>query len=476
MRPFFSIVKLTMRNAFRSHIFQLLLGVLLLCVVVIPNVVSAGDGSAAEFIRISLLYSTSAVALVLALSSVWLGCYAMNHDVENYQLHMVISKPISRPAIWLAKWFGVALLHLILLFLAGTVIYAIIMVQFQRRDFSPEDRARVEAEVLVGRRVYMPDQPDVEMLAREALREKIAKREAAGESVDVSPQAQDKMLADMRREILGGLSSLPVGYQRNWTFSRIKAMPDAPLYLRYRVYVGRVATEGQRMTHGWWQAGVVRPAEGKPAENVFAKDKPPFEIFMTYWEPQPTQFMSGDFHEKKLPPWKLVSPEGKIVMGYVNFDGPEATQYFQVEDGPRLLTKVCGFAANYYRGLLVIALELMVLAGLGCAAGGILTLPTAIFVVVSYILFGSFAGYMGQTTFFGNAADYLAYYVSKGVLLVVIPVQEFGISELLSKGELIEFSFIGWLFFSYILLRALPLFLFGIYFYWRREMGLVVRK
>ena len=40
MRAFAAIVHLTFRNAMRSHIFQLLLGLLLLCVGLIPTTIS----------------------------------------------------------------------------------------------------------------------------------------------------------------------------------------------------------------------------------------------------------------------------------------------------------------------------------------------------------------------------------------------------------------------------------------------------
>ena len=83
MKAFFAIAALTVRHAVRSHIFQLLLGVLLLCVLLIPG--TAGDSTAAGFIQVSLLYSLSTVLLILALSSIWLGCFVMCHDVDSYQ-------------------------------------------------------------------------------------------------------------------------------------------------------------------------------------------------------------------------------------------------------------------------------------------------------------------------------------------------------------------------------------------------------
>ena len=45
MRPFWAIVKLTCRNVLRSHIFQLLLLILIMCVAFIPATIQ-GDGTA----------------------------------------------------------------------------------------------------------------------------------------------------------------------------------------------------------------------------------------------------------------------------------------------------------------------------------------------------------------------------------------------------------------------------------------------
>ena len=86
MKAFFAIISLTFRNALRSHIFQMLAVLLLLCVTVIPASISVGK--AEEFIRVSLLYSLWSVSIVLALSSLWLGCFVMSQDIAFYALDM----------------------------------------------------------------------------------------------------------------------------------------------------------------------------------------------------------------------------------------------------------------------------------------------------------------------------------------------------------------------------------------------------
>ncbi|MBR2373122.1 MAG: hypothetical protein IKA87_02715, partial [Lentisphaeria bacterium] len=80
MRAFASIVKLTFRHAIRSHIFQLLLGVLLVCVVLIPTTVI--NSSASDFLKSSIFYSLWIVSAVLGLSCMWLGCYIMTCDID----------------------------------------------------------------------------------------------------------------------------------------------------------------------------------------------------------------------------------------------------------------------------------------------------------------------------------------------------------------------------------------------------------
>ena len=124
------------------------------------------------------------------------------------------------------------------------------------------------------------------------------------------------------------------------------------------------------------------------------------------------------------------------------------------------------------RAAAVIFLELVILTGLGCAFAGVLSLPTAIFMSIAYMFFGSFASYLAESA----ADDKMFKLLSDVLLFFVIPLQKFGVTDMVSQGELIEFSFMGSLFLYYFVLRTLPLVLIGMYIYKRREIGLVVRK
>jgi len=466
MISLWSIIKLTARAAIRSHIFQLLLALLLLCVFLLPLTI-AGDGTAYGYIQISLKYSLEACAFILALSCIWLGCFSLSQDVESYQLHMVVSKPTSRVKIWLGKCLGVILIHGVLLLIAAMVIYGMILWQFSRQSFTQAEKNRIENEVLVGRRVFYPVLPDINQLARELFSQRLnAAKQSASGTISIDERTA---MPEMRKQVMASLSEVKFGPSeyRMWEF---KDIPTEPLYLRFRTYVNKVSTKDQRITVGVWN--VVMEV---PTDTVLANGKKKMQqaIFPVS---NPKQYMTGVFHELALSP-EIVQANHSVEVVFVNLDPEKKTLYFQLTDGPKLLVKVSGFLGNYLRAVLVIMMGLVIFSALACAAAGIMSMPVAVFTVISYLLFGIFAQYLvGAEDSLEGASAVVGYWVSKALLLAVIPMQNFEVSRFIANGELIEFAFIAKLFLYYFVLRGLPLFLLGIYFYNRRELGLIIRK
>ena len=468
MKAFWAIIKITFKSALRSHIFQLLLFVLALCVVFIPMTIS-GDGTAHGFIQISLKYSMSAVAFVLSLSSIWLGCQILSRDVENYELHMVVSKPTSRISVWLAKWVGVCIIHLILLFVAAAVVYFAVIWQYKHRDFSKVEQERIDNEVMVGRRVFMPTLPDIDKLAEELLTKEKARADELGLDFDAK-----KAFRACKIKVSASFAEILPGKPRFWKYENLPSDEKRPLYISYRFYVNKVDSSKQRLSHGIWGYGKPKfveeksEIEGKPPKRVFAG----FDYFK---ENIPKQFMAGVFNELSLEKG-LISPTGEVQIIFINTDRKGAPFFTQTADGPKLLVKVSTFGENYSRAVAVLSLQLIILAGLGCAAAAVLSMPTAVFVVMSYLLFGSIASYMVDTTYFSGAGDVIAYWVGKILLLAVIPMQKFEVTNYVANGELIELTLMGKLLLQYFVLRAVPFFLLGMWLYKRRELGLVIRK
>ena len=470
MKAFAAIIALTFRNAVRSHVFQLLLLLLLICVTVIPFSISVGKLD--DLIRVSLLYSFWSVSIILSLSSLWLGCYVMSKDIDTYQIHMVVSKPVSRITLWLGKWVGINLINIVLLLLSGLVVYCMVMYHYtaaeeesmganreSEREMVEAERKRIRTQILVGRRSYMPDAQDPEKLAEMIVIGKVNELKKSGKA------PTDEEIGKMYDEILKQIDKMPVeilpGKTFTWTYSNLpQELNDVNLIVRFRPYLGKVATEDQ---------GLTAIALGVQDPKLAAANPEGSFLFL------PGTYFTGDFHEKTLPAG-IIGEDGTARIRLANGD-PKNKLYFQNADGPKLLVPVCSFEVNFLRALLVMALQLMLLSGVACAFGGFLTMPTAIFMVVNYLLFGSLGMILTDSEFFvTNVWDSLGQFLAQCLLFIVIPLQKFDVTDLLSNGELIEFSYIGELFVNYFILRGMPLFLLGMFLYWRREMGSAVKK
>jgi hypothetical protein len=135
----------------------------------------------------------------------------------------------------------------------------------------------------------------------------------------------------------------------------------------------------------------------------------------------------------------------------------------------------------------MIFFRLVLLSGLGASAGGLLSMPVAVFFVISYLVFGIAATFvvsieksfdfdieaLEQSEAFHETASR---YASHALLAVIIPIQKFEVSDTIAEGELIELSFIRRFIMDVFLLRGLPVFALAIFLYKRREIGLIIRK
>jgi len=562
MIALFAIVKLTCKSVIRSHIFQILLAVLLFTIIVLP-ITLVGDGTALAQIQISLQYCLGAVSFILSLSTIWLSCFAMSHDIENYQIHMLISKPVSRVTIWIAKSLGIIIIHTFLLILSAFLVYILILCQFKdqmflyyiqwplgvvmglsglifvvvlalwvnnsflkffnlkflnkgkdnviffdlllktgliafavlviasstfvamrwqfdRKAFSLLSKAKIKSEVLVGRRVYMPQFPNIKKRVNKKYDKMI--QDLAKKQRNISPTKQSEIRKDIYKQTLARLGEVKAGSPKFWYYKGLDPHTQTPIFLRYRAYIGKVSSENQRETYGIWGAKFFMTSN-----NPIKKKQKNVEVKSAFGSltPSAVNIMGGVFNEMVLTP-DIISPSGNAIIGFTNFDPQRKTVFFQLNDGPKLLVKVTGFIENYCRAIFIMFLKLLFLTGLSCAIGGIVSTSVGIFSVISYLLFGAFSTYlidfenkmldMGGPATAQSLQDLIGSFMSKALMIFIIPMQNFEISSLLSGGELIELTMIGKLILLNVLLKGVPFILLGIWLYKRREIGLVIKK
>jgi len=379
---------------------------------------------------------------------------------------MVVSKPASRGVVWLGKWFGVCLLSITLLIVSSAVVYGLVFWRLNRGvakgDFSAEEMAKVRHEILVGRRRFEPQGIDFVKLARQRYEELLSRGKLQDD------HDKTAVLSEIHRQIKTASTEVPYQATRIWVFPHVKRPddPETPIHLRYRHYVGSTSKSSQRVTEGVW---AVRDPSSEGGRG-----------FVPRWE----QIRSGAFHELPLPA-SMIDGEGTVMLAYTNADSGGKSMVFQVADGPFLLVRRHGFLLNFVKASILAVLQLAFLAALGCAVGGALSTPVALFFSAAYIVIGmgvhgAMASHIKTDDVSGcrysGLFDRGLHYIHIAVDKSVVSVDDFDASSDLIKGHMIGMDRLLGTLVTMILVRGLPLAGLGIWAFSRRELGTVTRK
>lgn len=456
MRGFFAIAWQTVLAGLRSRVYALVLLLLLAAVFVLPWAVK-GDGTARGEVQIVLVYSLSCTIVLSAAATLWVGCSRFSREIETYRIHMVVSKPLARWRILLAKWFGVAAMHSLLFVAAAACIYWFALFRLARSEADPMAIAEVRTTMLTGRRSHLPQIPDFRALAEQEYQRRLE----AGE-IDGS-RPRPLVLIELRRQLEGQFTEVPLGVTRLWRFEGVSVdSQEEALQVRFRVYVGSKHTD-QRLTSGVW--GLLDPASGQRMELVTV--------------PGLNQVMGGLFQEFRFP-GRFVDSEGRVVVAYRNQDPEGSSVHFQTSDGPELLQVETGFLANYSRAVGLVVVQLAFLALLGVVCSALFHTPVAVFLGGAYMLVGVLSNAVvsdfDQMRSELSESRSLKEWVARGVAATVVTPEDFMIAQDLTQGRLIEWRRLGTTALGVLVLRGVPLGILGGWLLERRELGKVIRQ
>lgn len=465
MRAFIAIVKQTVRSSVRSHVFHVL-GVLILLAVLLLPVTVAGDGTAAGQLQIAITYSLGVVVALISATTLWLSCALLSREVENYTLHMVTTKPCPRWLIWSGKWFGVFLMHVVILLVSAVVILGLVLWRTRREEFPEAEVQRLRSEVMVGRRAFRAEQPAFSQMVEEEYKQRLPELDKAHDPKTVK--------TEILRQLMARSGEIPPGSQRFWVFRGVRVKDTKePLFIRFRFYSGSTGQSDQKEVPGLWLL------------------RDPASTDQDRFVPVPQKALGGAFHELRFDP-AFVAPDGTLVLGYVN-PPAEASEWgavkpmsviFQVADSPSILVRVTGFSANYARSLLLAVFQIGFLAALGCMVGAAFSTPVAAFVAISYLVIGMAVRAAVDAPLkdeFGNfqykgKVEMVAHRFAQAVSAAVVSVDEMDATSDLARGRLIEWREIGgdlvWL----IMIRGGLIAALGMWILTRRELGTVIRR
>ena len=454
MRRVLAIAAIAIRSAVRSRIVILLLAILLLAIVGLPLTVK-DDGTLAGHVQLLIGYALGLASLILALATVWAGCAAVSVEIQNRQIHLVVTKPVHRIQIWLGKWLGLLVVNAVLLGVCGVIVYGLLRWSTRAAALSPADREALREEILTARRNVKPVPVSVDEAARQGF-EKARDQHLLPADVPASEAYQA-----IRQSLLTRAFSVPPGGKREWIFSVPEgAGRGPPLLFRYRFSSSEIGLE--RVT-GLWRVG----RRDSPTRFEYTAETVP-----------------GVIRSFKVPA-SAVPGSGSLVVEYANVNESPVTVLFAPDDGLQLLLSETSFEANFVRALLVVFAQLAFIAALGVTAGSLFSMPVASFVSFCLLLIIQMSGYVqsmaaqepaftwrggvGETPAFWHAFSQAFFRVMN---TIVSPLQGPNPLDLLAGGEFITWPWLAHALLVKALLYGGCLGLVGWWILNRREIAL----
>ena len=114
MKAIFAIALQTVRSSIRSKVLFVIFVVIIAATTLLQSSV-IGDATLAGEFRIKINYSIGIITFLTGLAAMWVGTVNISREIEDYQIHMVLTKPVSGFKLWLGKFLGVTFLCLSIL-------------------------------------------------------------------------------------------------------------------------------------------------------------------------------------------------------------------------------------------------------------------------------------------------------------------------------------------------------------------------
>jgi hypothetical protein len=454
MQQLLAITTLTWKAALRFRLFLVIAVLLLLAVIGLPILIK-DDGTARGFTQILLTYTLSAITALLGISTLWLSCGTLARDIEECQMQVVATKPISRWQIWLGKWLGIISLNAALLVISGICVYGLLL--WRATKLPAEEQAILHNQVLVARSSAKPQdfQADIDSDAQKILDERLKQTQITKADL---PEVKRQITEQVKAEY----QVVPSGTGKVWTINlgrAAKSLQNEPLQLRIKFNAAQKSASGAFV--GVWQVG----------------DPPKTKI----WRSEPMSLAPDTYHEIDIQPG-LIDADGVVTIAFGNLNS--SALLFPLEDGMEVLYRDGSFGLNFARGLGIIFCWMALLAAIGLASASFLSFPVAAFLALSILLMALSSGTMANVVSEGSIDS--SAQADKGTIAVldtvIVPMfrvalrvinlaRDFSPIDSLSTGRSITWGDLGMAFAQIVLLLGGVFAMFGIFVFHRRELA-----
>ncbi len=460
MSAFSAVLRHTLITLFKSPSY-LVSGLLSFVVAIFLPIAMINGGDAVAQYQIAIDYTLATVATLVFLCCIWSSCSLIARDIDSYNLHMIISKPVHRGSFWTGRFLGVSVAYLLVLLISFAFLYSSLILIPKIKDFKVSEISDLNQDIYVSKKTYLcllqNISKDVDAEIESKLQ--IAKKENQTLSEDEISAMKNRAYYS----ILAKQGEIKPNESKYFEFELLKSQYKNGTFMTFTPYVGEIdVLERQKRDSidGEWFV--------KVNDGVFVKVK---DI--------PKQLISNEKYTINLPEVFLPQEQNKVILKFSNLDSGKSV-FFRLNENPLIMVDYCSFFANYLRVAFVMAVGVFLMSSIGCALGGFLSFPIAIFAIMFYILFGTLSNYiLSDAELYRNKKDLdmkIGYSLSKTLVKVVSPLQCFQPTEEISCGKLLESSTIFELIKKYFALQIMISVFGGIYLFSRREFGMVIKK
>lgn len=381
--PVFGVARTLLDEAIRMRVPLVFIVILIVLVPVLPFVMDPQDMLRYR-IATFLQWSITAVTVLLSLMTVFLAVGTITSEIQNRQIFLSMSKPVSRWQYLLGKWLGIGALNLLLVGLCGGAIYLLTMTLADQPARNLEDAIAVNQRVLVARIAENPKPIEpgaMQQRYEERLEQlRIEDPERYGNVGDTINDINPTLRADLQQSVMAQWFSIGPRQTQTYRFTGLS----------------RAKTQGQTVQFR------IKPKLGSSSPdnmvylNARVNDRP-FTI---------PPLVDDTYHVVDIPV-SFVDDDGNMTIALTNAviagrEQPSIT--FNLNDGIELFYRVGSFQGNLVRSLIIVWLQLAFLAMLGIAAGTFLGFPVACLVCLLIYLVAAASGYVNQ-----SLADYSAF-------------------------------------------------------------------
>ncbi len=394
MRPVLAIARQTFWEGIRMRI--VMVSLIVLAVLLVRFVYVRGDETLTGRLQNFLAYSFGALGLFMSLATVFFSCATLAGEIRNCQIHMVVTKPVSRFQILLGKWLGVNLLNVLIVALCSVAIYGFARQIASKKEQFRRDRLNLRDAVWTARASAAPIDPDFRQPVMDYVDAEIKEGR-------IDPDARGRIKSVLDSLYERGYPEGELASTRRWDENTGRAVDK----LRELVTTQRLIEPGDYRLYQF--EGLTAPDSAETAVQVRFRARamplPMDEKVTIHWifmdpedprrplgPPTTTNGRAGDVLQFLFRGSAAIK-DGKAAILVQNGDPitGEVPQYvitFEGDNWLEIMYRVGSFEANFLRNILLLLSRLAFLSAVGLTFGVFVSFPVACLCTFAVYLLG----------------------------------------------------------------------------------------